>query len=314
MSELVFAPGTSVPNLTKEIAESSGTRMVSIRIDRFQDGEVRVQILEEVRGKTVCIVQSMCGQVNAMLIETILLADAAWRAGARKIMLLSPYMAYMRQDRKDTQGTPISAQVISSMLSHAHIDNFMACDLHAKQNQGFFQKPMDEFFAGDVFMPLIKEQFDLRKVALVAPDAGAIKNVRRYAESLKVPYVFIEKERLAPESVAAHNLYGDVADKHAIIIDDMTASGGTLITAANVLKSSGATSVSAFVTHALLTKKAISNIQKDTALKTLYCTDSIDNSALLTGGDKIQIVSLADYFATNVRCIYEHGKLSSYFT
>jgi ribose-phosphate pyrophosphokinase len=305
--------GTSVPKLAEDVMARLNCTGVEASITKFDDGEVNIRLLSEVRGKDVLIIQSMCGAVNDVIMETVLVADAAYRAGAKTICLVSPYLAYMRQDRKDKKGAPISAQVIAKILSNSRIDHVVAMDLHAKQNQGFFDILMDELYDGDIFMTYISDNFDLENTVMTAPDAGAIKNVRRYAELLALPYVFVEKERLAHNKVEARNLYGDVDGKHAIIIDDICSSGGTLIEAAQLLKSKGATRVSAFITHGLFTNAAVERIESSEFLDALYCTDSINNAALLKGARTIQVLSTADHIATSLEQMYVHGQLNSNF-
>lgn len=313
MKAMRLITGSSNLGLSQKVASYLDCEITEAAVQKFQDGEISIQIKEDLHGKEVVLIESMAGDVNDVLIETLLIADAASRAGARRICLVSPYLAYMRQDRKDRPGVPISAKVIADMLSNSPIRHIIALDLHAKQNQGFFNVLVDEIFAADVFLPFIKKEYGKYDIVFVAPDAGSIKNVRKYAELTQQPYVFVEKERLTHSKVEARNLYGDVSGKHAIIIDDLCSSGDTLIKASNLLKSKGAEQVTAFVTHGLFTGEAIEAIDRTDSLDAFYCSDSIDNELLIARSHKVKTISLAEHIAHNISDLFLEGQTSSSF-
>ena len=265
--------GNSNPQLAENICRNLGLPLGKALVSTFSDGEIRVEIQENVRGADVFVVQSGCHPVNDNLMELLVMIDALKRASARRITAVMPYYSYARQDRKNKPRVPITARLVADLLSRAGANRILTMDLHAGQIQGFFDIPVDNLYASPVLLPYIKEHFG-NNIVIVSPDAGGVPRARAYASRLNAGLALIDKRRVDANQAEVMNIIGDVEGKTAIILDDMVDTAGTLKEAAKVLQSKGAKSVHACVTHAVLSGNAVNNIQ-ESCIETLVVTDTI---------------------------------------
>jgi ribose-phosphate pyrophosphokinase len=283
--------GRSNPQLAKRIADKMGQPLGNILIKNFEDGEVFVKYEDNIRGKDVFLIQSTCSPINDNLIELLLMIDAAKRASAKNIIPVIPYFGYARQDRKDSSRVPISSKLVVNMLQMAGATRIMSIDLHSPQIQGFFDIPMDHLYCTKVVCRHLHDNYDLSKTTFVAPDSGSMKMVQRYAEIMGVRFAMVYKNRIDDTTTEAMFVIGEeeVKDKHCILIDDLTATCGTLNAASDILISKGALSVKAVVSHCCLNDKGRDNLSKG-SLEQLITTDTIP----VKKHDKIKVLSVAD--------------------
>src|SRR4051812_30516274 len=240
---------TSNVALSKSIADHLGTPLSHAEVRRFSDGEIFVEIQENVRGHDVFVIQPTCYPVNDSLMELLIMTDALKRSSCNSITAVIPYYGYGRQDRKVQSRVPITAKLVADLLTAAGVDRVVSMDLHAGQIQGFFNIPFDHLFAKPVILQNIRQHYDLSKLVIVSPDAGGVERARAYAKRLEANLAIIDKRRLRPNEAQAMNLIGDVKGKQTIIVDDMIDTAGTLVQAMHVLLDRGAESVSAACTH-----------------------------------------------------------------
>src|SRR5579872_587310 len=252
-SFMLFA-GTSHPELAQQIAADLGVQLGKVLIETFPDNEIGVQILENVRGRDVFVLQSIARHPNLYLMELLILVDALKRASARSIVAVIPYFGYARQDRKGKGRVPITAKLVADLLEKAGVTRVLTLDLHTEQIQGFFDIPVDNLYARPVLVEAV-EKLGLINLVVVAPDVGSIKLARDFAEGLKVDFAIVDKRRVNAKQVEIDALIGEVTGKNVLLVDDMCTTGGTLKTAANVCKKAGAKSVIAAATHGLLVGK-----------------------------------------------------------
>ncbi|MBE0636080.1 ribose-phosphate pyrophosphokinase [Candidatus Bipolaricaulota bacterium] len=311
--KLMLIAGNANPQLAKEISSELATGICDARVGTFGDGEVRVRIHETVRGADVFVLQSTCPPVNDNLMELLILIDALRRASARKVIAVVPYYGYGRQDRKDIGRVPISARLVANMIETAGADRVLTMDLHVGQIQGFFNIPVDNLRSDFIFAEHMRSVVgDMEDIVIVAPDVGATGRARLVAEGVDVPLAVLEKRRSQDgQSVKVFNVIGDVAGKRAVLIDDMVASGGTLVKAAEILLENGATEVSAYCTHGVFSGDAVSVLEAS-PLKRVVVTNTITNQCALQS-DKIHYVSVGGHLAKTIRQVFEDRSVSLLF-
>ncbi len=310
MNNLVVFSGDANLKLSEKICKSLEVKLSESGVYRFSDGEIGVKISENVRGKDVFIIQPTCPPVNDNLIELLILLDALRRASAQRITAVMPYFGYARQDRKDQPRVPISAKLVANLLTGAGASRILTLDLHAGQIQGFFDIPLDHLYAINVFTDYFMKK-DLKDLVIVAPDVGGIKRARAYAKRFNVGLAIVDKRRTSPESTEALHFLGEVKDKNVIMVDDMIATGSSLVEAAKGLKKEGAKKIFAVISHGLLTNNAVDKINKS-EIDNLVITDSIPLPEEKKS-DKIEVVSVGDLFAEAIRRIHFEKSISVLF-
>ena len=265
--------GTGHPELAELIAASAGVDLCATDITCFPDGEIFVKIVDNVRGDDIFIVQSVAMDPNNMLMELLIMIDAAKRASAKRITAVLPYYGYARQDRKDQPRVPITAKLVANLLVAAGANRVICVDLHAQQIQGFFDIPVDHLYGSPVIVKYLRS-LELEDLVVVSPDAGGLKMADSYAKMLDSGIALVGKQRKSCEDVVANHLVGDVAGRNTLLVDDMTSTAGTLCAAAQLLKQAGATSVRAAVSHSLLSEIGLSRL-KDSPIVELVTTHTI---------------------------------------
>ena len=304
--------GNSNRTLAQAIAGYLGIELAQCAVRRFADQEIFVEIQENVRGEDVFIVQSTSFPANDNLMELLIIIDAARRASARRITAVMPYFGYARQDRKSLARTPISAKLVANMITTAGASRVLNVDLHAGQIQGFFDIPSDNLFAAPVFTRDISERFESNHTMVVSPDVGGVVRARLIAKRIDAPLAIVDKRRERPGESEVMNIIGDVAGRHCLLVDDIVDSGGTLCNAADVLLEKGARSVSAYITHGVLSGGAVARIT-GSKLKELVTTDSIEATAAVKNAHNIRIVTIAPLLGEAVRRTALEKSVSSLF-
>ncbi len=304
--------GTSNLKLSKDICKQLKLKLVNTNIKRFPDGEIYVEINENIRGNSVFVIQSTSTPANDNLMELLLSIDALRRSSAKNITAVIPYFGYARQDRKVAPRTSISAKVVSNLISNAGANRVVTVDLHAGQIQGFFDIPVDNLFTTPLFARYIKKNLKNKKLICVSPDVGGVQRTRALATRLKSDLAIIDKRRPRPGKSQVMNIIGNVKGKACIIVDDIIDSGGTIVNAAEALKRNGATEVHVFITHAVLSKDAAEKIKKS-KVKKLIITDSIDNSIKIKNNKKIQVLSISSLMAEAIKRISNSTSVSDLF-
>lgn len=311
---LVFS-GTANPALAQKVADCLGKPLSAIDIKHFPDGETFCQIQETVRGKDVFVIQSGSPAPNEAYMELFIIIDALKRGSAARITAVLPYYGYARQDRKDQPRVPITARLIANLLTTAGADRVLTMDLHANQIQGFFDIPLDHLKAEPVILKYIKDM-NFSKPIVVSPDTGGAKTAYGYSRKLGTGLAIVAKQRTGDSEVDAFSVVGDVNGCDVIMIDDMTATGGTLSAAAKMLRAQGAKSVHAFVSHFPLTPKGMERLMNESQLDELVVTDSIP---LREGFDlaklpfKLTILSVAPLIAEAISRIHSNESVNSLF-
>jgi len=310
MNKLEIFTGNANPQLAKDICKELGKKLGVVMVSRFSEGEIRVKIEDNVRGKDVFVVQPTCPPVNENLMELLIMLDALKRASAGRITAVVPYYGYARQDRKDQPRVPISAKLVANLLTVAGADRILTMDLHAGQIQGFFDIPMDHLFAVNVFVDYINS-LKLKDLVIVSPDVGGIKTARAYAKRLGASLAIVDKRRVSPEKAEAMNILGEVEGRHAILVDDLIATGASLLEAANALKKAGVRKIYATVVHGVLSGDAVSNI-KNSVLEELAVTDTIPLDDRKKN-PKIKVLSVAPLLAEAIKRIHKEESISCLF-
>ncbi len=314
MSDLMLFSGNATPDLAKRISDYLNVPLGKAHTERFSDGECSVEILENVRGKDVFIIQSTCAPTNDNLMELIIMADALKRASAKRITAVIPYYGYARQDRRVRSArVPISAKVVADMISGVGFDRVLTVDLHADQIQGFFNIPVDNVYATPVLLEHIQSNIAGKNLMVVSPDVGGVVRARAIAKRLDdADLSIIDKRRPRANEVSVMNIIGDVSGRDCVIVDDMVDTAGTLCQAAQALKDHGANSVYAYATHAVLSGKAISNIN-GSSLDKLVVTNTIPLSEEAQGCDRIEILDLAPLLGESIRRVNTEESISTMF-
>lgn len=306
-SAKIFA-GTSSTELADEICQKYGTKPGKIAIQKFSDGEICPMFLESIRGDFVFLVQSTHAPAGDNLMELLLMADAARRASAYKVIAVIPYYGYSRQDRKDKPRVAIGSKLVANMLTAAGVDRVITMDLHAPQIQGYFDIPVDHLDSHAVFIPYI-ENLKLENLTFAAPDVGATNRIREIANYFNAEMVICDKHRKRANEIASMVVIGDVTGKDIVIIDDICDTGGTLAKSAALLKEKGARSVRALITHPVLSGKAYENIENSVLEELVIC----DTIPLKKPSPKIKVISVSELFAVAIRNAFENKSITSLF-
>jgi ribose-phosphate pyrophosphokinase len=310
---LMVFTGNAIPKLAAAVAERLGMPLGKATVGRFSDGEVMVEILENVRGKDVFVLQSTCAPTNDNLMELLVMVDALKRASAGRITAAVPYFGYARQDRRvRSSRVAISAKVVANMLEVAGVDRVLTMDLHADQIQGFFDIPVDNIYAAPVLLADVATQ-NLAECIVVSPDVGGVVRARALAKRLDTDLAIIDKRRPKANVSEVMNLIGEVRGRTCVIMDDMVDTAGTLTKAADALKEHGATRVLAYCTHAVLSGNAVERITKS-ALDELVVTDTIPLSPEGEACGKIRVLSCSTLLAETILRINRADSVSSLFT
>ncbi len=303
--------GNSNPELVRNICEHLSLPLGEALVTNFSDGEIRVEISENVRGRDIFVIQSTSPPTNRNLMELLIMIDAVKRASARRITAVIPYFGYARQDRKVHPRVPITAKLVADLLSTAGAHRILTMDLHVGQIQGFFNIPVDNLYASPIMIPYIRENFQ-DDLAIVSPDAGGVPRARAYAKRLSASLGLIDKRRDAPGKAKAMNLIGEVLGKEVVIMDDIIDTGGTLSEAAAVILQQGALNVNACCTHAVLSGPAVQRIM-ESPLNRLVVTDTIPLGEAARQCPKIVPRPVASLFAQAILRIHQEDSISSLF-
>ena len=307
---LVFS-GNANRKLALDICKYLKIELGNASLDTFSDGEIHLKINENVRGHDVFVVQPTAYPSNTNLMELLIMIDALRRASAQRITAVLPYFGYARQDRKDQPRVPITAKLVANLLTVAGADRVLTIDLHAGQIQGFFDIPLDHLFAFTIFMEYIKK-LKLKSMVIVTPDVGGIKTARAYAKRLKCGLAIVDKRRVNDKEAEVMHIMGDVKNKHAVIVDDMVATAGSLVEATEAIKKEGALDVYAAITHPVLCGPAIERIKKS-KIKELVVTDTIPISKNKMIG-KIKVLSVAQLLGEAIKRIHNEESISVLFS
>ena len=304
--------GNSNPVFANKVCEYLGKSIGNAKVNRFSDGEIQIEIKENVRSKEVFIIQATCAPVNDNLMELLLMADALKRSSASKITAVIPYFGYARQDKKVTPRVPISAKVVADLIENIGIARVITMDLHASQIQGFFNIPVDNLYAAPVIIQYIKETFNMDDVIIVSPDAGGVERARAFAKRLKVGLSIIDKRRDAPNVAKAMAVIGNVTGKTAIILDDMVDTAGTLCEAAQALLENGAKTVHCCCSHPVLSGPAIDRMNAS-GISSLVVTDTIPIQDKAAMCDKLKVLSIAEIVGEGMLRSFQGKSVSSLF-
>lgn len=311
MNEIVIFSGNSNLSLAKKICDYLDLPLGKAKVKTFSDGEIQIEINENVRAKDVFIIQSTCSPVNDNLVELLLMVDAFKRSSARKINAVIPYYGYARQDKKVAPRVPISAKVVADLLTVSGADRVITMDLHAGQIQGFFDIPVDNLFATPVAIDYIKKNFP-KDIVVVSPDAGGAERARAFAKRLHADLAIIDKRRDAPNEARAMAVVGDVKGKIALIFDDMVDTAGTLTEAATALINKGTKEAHAFCSHPVLSGPSIKRVQ-DSDLKSLIVSDTIPLSDEAKTCDKIKVLTISALVGEAIIRCYNGDSVTSLF-
>ena len=303
--------GNANPALTQEICDYLGLPLGMSAMKTFSDGEIYLQIQENVRGADVFVVQPTCKPVDRNLMELLLTIDALNRASADRITAVLPYYGYARQDRKDKPRVPISAKLIAKLLETAGADRVLCLDLHAAQIQGFFDIPVDHLFATPVMIDYLKSM-QTPEMMVVSPDAGGVERARAFAKRLNVQLAIIDKRREEANVAEVMHIIGDVEGRDCLIVDDLIDTGGTLVKGAEALLNAGAASVRACATHAVLSPPCVQRIEAS-GIKEVGLTNSIPLSEEGRDSSRIRTLSVAPLLAQAIRSIHEETSVSTLF-
>lgn len=310
-SSLVILGGNSNPELVREIAEILGVTPADVLCSRFPEGEIQIQIRENVRGKDIFIVQSTCTPPNENLMELLILIDAARRASAKRITAVLPFYGYARQDRKDRPRVPITAKLVANLITKAGADRVLTMDLHAGQIQGFFDIPVDHLYSISVIGDYLKKKH-LKNPVVVSPDVGGIRMARAYSSLLGSSFAIVDKRRESSSQTHVMNIIGDIKGRNVVLVDDLISTGGSLVEAAKALKEAGALDIYAAVVHPVLADNAVQKI-RESVLSELIVTNSIP-VAPEKKIDKIRQISVAPLLAEAINRIHNNESVSSLFS
>ena len=304
--------GTGNLELSKKIAKNLKLKLVNSNIKRFADGEIYVEINENIRGNSIFVIQSISTPANDNLMELLICIDALRRSSAKNITAVIPYFGYARQDRKVVPRTAISAKLVSNLITNAGAHRIVTVDLHAGQIQGFFDIPVDNLFSTPIFSKHIKKFISNKNIICVAPDVGGVERARALGQKLNVGLAIIDKRRPAPGKSQVMNIIGNVKGKNCLLVDDIIDSGGTIVNAAKALKEKGAKDVYVYVTHGVLSGNAVEQIN-NSKIKKLILTDTIDNSNKIKKSSKIVVLSISNLMAEAIKRISNSTSVSDLF-
>jgi ribose-phosphate pyrophosphokinase len=309
--ELLVFTGNASPELAREICDYLEIELGKAMVARFSEGEIRVKIEQDARGKDVFVVQPTCPPTNDNLMELLIIIDALKRASAKRITAVIPHYGYARQDRKDQPRVPITAKLVANLITVAGADRVLTIDLHAGQIQGFFDIPLDNLYAVNVFVDYFSK-LGIRNLVVVSPDVGGIKMARAYAKRLNAPLAIVDKRRIDDKAAEVMHILGEVKGKHAVIVDDIVATAGSLVEAAAALKKAGAKDIYATITHPILSGPAIDRIKKS-VIKELIVTNTIplDKEKRLKN---IRVLSIGPLLAEAIKRIHNEESVSCLFT
>jgi ribose-phosphate pyrophosphokinase len=311
--ELEIFTGNSNPALAREVSENLNVRLGEAEVGRFPDGEVMVEVRENVRGGDVFVIQSTCTPPNENLMELLLLMDALRRASAKRITAVIPYFGYGRQDRKVAPRVPISAKLVADLVTTAGASRVLTVDLHAGQIQGFFNIPVDNLYAMPVLIGYLRKRLDNKKVVVISPDAGGVERARAFARRLNAGLAIIDKRRVRASEVAEMRLVGEVRDAVGVLVDDMIDTAGTITEAAKVVSNAGAIEVFAVATHPILSDPACDRLNKS-IISEIIVTNSIPLRAKVQAElTKLKVLSVAPFVAEAIRRIHNEESVSSLF-
>ncbi len=304
--------GNSNKNLSLKISKFLKTKLVHSSIRKFSDGEIYIEIKENIRGNSIFIVQSISSPANDNLMELLLCIDALKRSSAKNITAVIPYFGYARQDRKVAPRTSISAKLVSNLITKAGADRVVTVDLHAGQIQGFFDIPVDNLFATPIFAKHVKKKIKGKNLICVSPDVGGVERTRALARKLDLNIAIIDKRRPTPGKSQVMNVIGNVNNKICIIVDDIIDSGGTIVNAAQALLDRGAKEVHIYITHGVLSGDAVEKIKRSN-IKNLVITDTIDNSDKLKKAKNIEVLSICNLLGEAIKRISNSTSVSDLF-
>jgi len=304
--------GNSNKNLSKKISKYLKNELVNSSIRKFSDGEIYIEINENIRGNSIFIIQGISSPANDNLMELLLCIDALKRSSAKNITAVIPYFGYARQDRKVVPRTSISAKLVSNLITKAGADRIVTVDLHAGQIQGFFDIPVDNLFSTPIFARHVKKKIKSKNLICVAPDVGGVERTRALGRKLDVGLAIIDKRRPAPGKSQVMNVVGNVKGKTCLIVDDIIDSGGTIVNAAEALKKREAKEVHVYVTHGVLSGEAVEKIKKS-KIKNLVVTDTIDNSDKVKKARNIEVLSISNLLAEAMKRISNSTSVSDLF-
>ncbi len=310
--DLKVFSGNANPDVARRICQHLRIPPGVARCARFSDGEINVEIGENVRGRDVFLLQSTSAPVNDHLMELLIMVDACKRASAGRITAVMPYYGYSRQDRKVAPRAPITAKMVADMLQAVGVDRLLTMDLHAGQIQGFFNIPVDNLYARNGFVDWVKTSVQRDDLVLVSPDAGGMERARSYAKLLGCGIAMIDKRRPKPNVSRVMNIIGDIEGKTAIVVDDMIDTAGTLTNGAQALDDAGASRVLAVATHAVFSGPAVNRLE-ESCLEKVLVTDTIPLKAEARALDKIEVVSVAEVLAEAIRSIHFQDSVSRLF-
>ena len=304
--------GNSNKHLSKKISKYLKNKLVNSSIKKFSDGEIYVEINENIRGNSIFIVQSSSSPANDNLMELLLCIDALKRSSAKNITAVIPYFGYARQDRKVVPRTSISAKLVSNLITKAGADRVVTVDLHAGQIQGFFDIPVDNLFSTPIFARHVKKNIKSKNIVCIAPDVGGTERARALGKILNVGLAIVDKRRPKPGQSQVMNVIGEVKDKTCVIVDDIIDSGGTIVNAAKALKDRGAKEVYVYITHGVLTGEAVKKI-KNSVIKKLVITDTIDNKDKTKSAKNIEVLSISALMGEAIKRISNSTSVSDLF-
>ena len=304
--------GNSNKQLSTKISKNLKNKLVNTSIRKFADGEIYIEINENIRGNSIFIIQSVSSPANDNLMELLLCIDALKRSSAKNITAVIPYFGYARQDRKVVPRTSISAKLVSNLITNAGADRVVTVDLHAGQIQGFFDIPVDNLFATPIFAKHIKRKIKSNNIICVAPDVGGVERARALGKKLDVGLAIVDKRRPSPGKSQVMNVIGNVKNKVCILTDDIIDSGGTIVNAADALLKRGAKEVHVYATHGVFSGDAVKKI-KNSKIKNLVITDSIDSSDKLKKARNIEVLSISILLAEAIKRISNSTSVSDLF-
>ncbi len=304
--------GNSNKQLSNKISKNLKNKLVNTSIRKFADGEIYIEINENIRGNSIFIIQSVSSPANDNLMELLLCIDALKRSSAKNITAVIPYFGYARQDRKVVPRTSISAKLVSNLITNAGADRVVTVDLHAGQIQGFFDIPVDNLFATPIFGKHIKRKIKSNNIICVAPDVGGVERARALGKKLDVGLAIVDKRRPSPGKSQVMNVIGNVKNKICILTDDIIDSGGTIVNAADALVKRGAKEVHVYATHGVFSGDAVKKI-KSSKIKNLVITDSIDSSDKLKKARNIEVLSISILLAEAIKRISNSTSVSDLF-